>query len=460
MMSSFKTWECQICNWVYDEAMGCPEEGIKPGTRWEDIPDNWSCPECGVGKTDFDMQAIAETDDNMPMETIQPPATGASIRDLIVIIGTGLAGYGLAKSLRETSQSRPIYLITSDNGTYYAKPSLSNGFSAKKSANAMAKASAEDMARQFDLTVFTHTAVERVDTSENRVVLKSGADINYGKLVLANGSRPVVPSICGIELPGVVNVNSLDDYARLRTLLKPNGSILIIGAGLIGSEFANDLTCSGFRVSIVDSNAGFMSSKIGDEVSSIVTQAIASEGVECFFNQSVDSITREYNQLSAHLSSGISLTVDVILTAVGISPNLTLAKSAGLNCNRGIVVNEWMQTSHQDVFALGDCVEFNEQVRPFVGALNKQVTSLTATLNGRQAPLDYGVMPVSVKTQSHPLVFYHPENVEGHWQIDAKSHSGVKARFVDKLGRQVGFVVTGSFISQAKSYQAACQVEW
>jgi rubredoxin-NAD+ reductase len=110
-----KTYECAICGWIYDEAKGCPEEGIPAGTRWEDVPEDWHCPVCGAGKADFNMVVIKSKPLSAGSPTLaSPQATSESL----TILGTGLAGYTLAREFRKIDSLTPLRLITRDGGGY------------------------------------------------------------------------------------------------------------------------------------------------------------------------------------------------------------------------------------------------------------------------------------------------------------------------------------------------------
>ena len=128
-------WECIVCGLVYDEKVGWPEEGIEPGTKWEDVPEDWLCPDCGVGKEDFELLEEAPEDDTPHRE--EPVAD--KVHAPVVILGTGLAGYGLAKEFRKHDSETPLILITSDDGRSYSKPMLSTGYTRNQSADDLAQ---------------------------------------------------------------------------------------------------------------------------------------------------------------------------------------------------------------------------------------------------------------------------------------------------------------------------------
>ena len=157
-------WECIVCGWVYDEAKGDPDSGLAPGTRWADVPEDWLCPDCGVGKEDFEMieqAAVADVPHHAEEDTVD------HVIAPVIIIGTGLAGYGLAKEFRKHDSETPLILITSDDGRNYSKPMLSTGFTKQHSADDLAQLDAGTLGKQFNASVWSMTRVKSIDISRS-----------------------------------------------------------------------------------------------------------------------------------------------------------------------------------------------------------------------------------------------------------------------------------------------------
>ena len=150
-----------VCGLIYDESQGWPDDGIAPGTKWEDVPEDWLCPDCGVGKEDFEL--IEEG----PVETAphhEEPVVD-KVHAPVVILGTGLAGYGLAKEFRKHDSETPLILVTSDDGRSYSKPMLSTGYTKDTDANALAQLDAGSMGNQLKASGWTMTKVNEIDTA-------------------------------------------------------------------------------------------------------------------------------------------------------------------------------------------------------------------------------------------------------------------------------------------------------
>ena len=174
-------WECIVCGLIYDEKEGWPDDGIPAGTKWSDVPDDWLCPDCGVGKDDFELIAgsedepVGETDTT----TSADESSVATNNRHIVIVGSGLAGYGLVSALRKLDPEVAITLITRDGGESYSKPMISTGYTKNLSAEKLAAQSSEAMAEQLAVTMLTRKTVASIDPSSKQLNLDDETVIAY-----------------------------------------------------------------------------------------------------------------------------------------------------------------------------------------------------------------------------------------------------------------------------------------
>ena len=159
-------WECIVCGLIYDEKDGWPEDGIAPGTKWADVPDDWTCPDCGVGKEDFEL-IEGDTEEDSSSASDQ---THTTVNKSVVIIGTGLAGYGLAKEFRKLDEKTELVLITSDDGASYSKPMLSTGYTKDTSAEDLALLDADGMAEQLGASVLKNANVVGIDLDQSSAI--------------------------------------------------------------------------------------------------------------------------------------------------------------------------------------------------------------------------------------------------------------------------------------------------
>ena len=361
----------------------------------------------------------------------------------IIIIGSGLAGYNTAKELRKLDTAIPLAIISADSGPFYSKPTLSNALAAKKTPEAIALNSPEQMAAQLNATVRPHTRVDAIDTAAH--ALRIGDEtLAYSKLVLALGADQIRLPISGNATGSILTVNGLDDYARFRTAIAGKKRVAIIGAGLIGCEFANDLATGGYGVDIIDIAPGALGRLLPPEGGALLQARLAALGVQWHLGTSVQTVDRTENGCLISLANGTSLKADVVLSAVGLRPSTALAAAAGLKVNRGIVVNRHLEASAPDVYALGDCAEIEGLVMPFVMPIMHASRALAQTLAGKPAAVAFPAMPVLVKTPACPtIVAPPPAGAAGSWQVEAAA-DGVKALFTDAGGKLLGFALNGA----------------
>jgi len=365
----------------------------------------------------------------------------------IVIIGTGLAGYNLARELRKKSEDIKLTLITHDDGAFYSKPMLSNGLAKQKQPADLPMGDADKMRADLNATILTHTTVSAIDREARSVTLDSGDTVSYDKLVIATGANPIRFPIDGNANDDVLVVNNLDDYAKFRAVLQENSHVAIIGPGLIGCEFANDLAQAGHAVTVIGPDIAPMSTLLPTEVGRVLENALSELGVKWCLELTTSSINKSQNGYELLLSDGQTVEADLVLSAIGLRSDTSLAEAAGLECQRGIVVDRYLQTSDDAIYALGDCAEVDGLVLPFVMPLMNGARALAATLCDEATKVNYPAMPVLVKTPAIATIVSPPaRDAEGKWEF-TKLDNGIKALFKD--GEQLlGFALLGDAVSE------------
>lgn len=373
----------------------------------------------------------------------------------IIIIGAGLAGWTTARELRKLDKTTPVLLITADSGDFYAKPSLSNAFAQKRGPTQLVTTPAAGLSEAQHVRLQPHTRVTAIDT-RRQIVSTSAGDFSYAQLVLATGAQSIRIPMAGDAASAVLSVNSLQDFsdfhARLTWVnrevadhgIDMKKRIVIMGAGLIGCEFANDLIGSGFEVTVVDPSASPMAALLPAGLSEALREALADQGVVWHFGTTVhrvDHHSEPGGALRVQLANGEILTADVVLSAIGLRADLRLAQAAGLACERGIVVDAQLQTSAPHVYALGDGAQYaNGRTLPYVMPIMHAGKALAATLAGQPSPVQFPLMPVAIKTPALPLVVAPAApGTAGQW---AQSEPGVWL-FTDTDHAVKGFALSG-----------------
>ena len=300
------------------------------------------------------------------------------------------------------------------------------------------------------------TKVNEIDTANQ--LLKVGdaqSAVHYGKLVLAVGAEVISPPIKGDGLELVYSVNDLADYADFRAAIEKNSvkKVCIIGGGLIGCEFTNDLLNGGFAVEVVDPLGHCLPTLLPEAAGRAVQAALEEKGARFHFGPLVTEVNLSGDGVVVSLNSGESIEADIVVSAVGVRPRTALAAASGLATNRGIVTNRLLETNAPNVYAMGDCAEVEGHVLVYVAPLMAAAKALGRTLAGEPTEVNYPAMPVTIKTPACPVVV-SPVAVgtDGDWTIEQDGNS-VKAEFRDSNGKLLGFALTGDATKQKIALQ-------
>lgn len=362
----------------------------------------------------------------------------------IIVLGSGLAGYTLIRELRKLNRDTPITLVCRDSGDYYSKPMLSNALAQGKDANSLVLTKARAMAAQLNITLLANCGVNAIYRDQKQLDSTAGR-LDYDKLVLAMGADPIRIPLQGDAAEVVLSVNDLSDYAQFRDRLNTAKSIAIMGGGLIGCEFANDLAAAGYAVNVIDPGPYPLASLMPEQAAKQLLEHFSKLGVTWHCGTSVARIDMSQASYALTLNTGTIVHADIVLSAIGLRPRIALAREAGLTVNRGIVVNKQLQSNDEAIYALGDCAEIDGRTLPFVLPIMHASRALAKVLNGEDAQVDFPAMPVVVKTPGHPLVIAPvARNAVGTWQILATGR-GIKMGFLDAQNELTGFVLTGDY---------------
>lgn len=365
----------------------------------------------------------------------------------LVIIGSGLGAYLLAKEWRKYDSVSSLTIVTRSMGHYYSKPQLSTALAKGQSADALVMQSAEAMEAQLSATVITETEVTAVDT-QRQYIYFGDQSLEYSQLVLAVGAEPIALNLTGAASDGVVSVNQWEDYRRFRYWLEGKKHIAILGSGLVGCEFMNDLLLGGRQVSVVSTDstplARLLPAALGEEFRRVMHEM----GVNWYFGAGATALQQEKTATIVKLRDGRCIQADGVLSAVGLRANVSLAKQAGLRVNQGIVVDGCMRTSHPNVFALGDCAEIEGRLWQYVAPLLQSARALAKTLAGESTKVSYPLMPIMIKTTRCPLVVLPPvQSEEGRWYLEGKGADWV-ARFCNGASQLRGFALMGDGLKE------------
>ncbi|MBI3145975.1 MAG: NADH:flavorubredoxin reductase NorW [Pseudogulbenkiania sp.] len=355
----------------------------------------------------------------------------------LVIIGSGHAGYTLARAFRQHDATTPVVLLTQDGGEHYPKPQLSHGFGHQASAAQLVQNSATGMAAELKIMVRTHTRVTAIDFAAQRVSAGE-VQVPYSDLVLAVGAEPFVPPIGGDAAQDILTLNNLEQYRRYFNQLNRSERVLVIGGGLIGTEIAHDISLHK-HVTLVDTSTRLLERLVPEVVSQRLHSAMGQVALR--FGTEVKRVDKAEQGYHVTLADGDTLAVDAVICAAGLKPRLDLAE--GLETRRGIVVDAYLRASQAHVYALGDCAEIEGQILPYLQPITLSANALASTLAGQPTPVRFGPMPVAVKTPRYPIQLAGV--TQGNtldWQI-SEGADGLTA-LAHRDSKLVGYVTTGT----------------
>lgn len=367
----------------------------------------------------------------------------------ILIIGSGFAAYQLVKTLRRMGNESVISVLTADKGDDYNKPDLSHAFSKRQTASDLVNLSASDFAKEYCVQLYTEYKVSKIDTQAKRVTAND-LQFSYEKLVIATGASTFVPPISGDAKNHLFTFNSLGEFDRCAEQVSGADKVAVIGGGLIGSELAMDLASIGKDVTLIEPNEQLMANLLPEYIGLKLKKAISKLGVSAVTGKFVTELNHFDGKLKVTFSDNSDLQVDQAILCTGLMPNTKLAEQAGLNTDRGIVVDEFLQTSAADVYALGDCAQLFGEVKAFLQPIVLSATSLAKTLSGIPTQVTLTSMMVKVKTPNYPIQLAGTTTGDAiyHWSID-DDINGIVAKAFDQNEQLIGFVVTGAHTKQA-----------
>ena len=269
-----------------------------------------------------------------------------------VIVGNSAAAVGAVEGIRQVDANGKITVISNEAHHTYSRPLISYLLQGKTDRQLMKYREDSFYTDNGCKTVFGKT-VTAIDRESKAVGLDSGERLSYDKLLIATGSSPFVPPMTGLEaVEKRFSFMSLDDANALENALYPEARVLIVGAGLIGLKCAEGILPRVGKITVIDLAPRILSSILDEDGAKIVQSHLEAQGIEFKLGVSVASFADN----KAELTSGESVDFDILVTAVGVRPNVGLVKDAGGNVDRGIIVSEKMETSIPDVYAAGDCV--------------------------------------------------------------------------------------------------------
>ena len=270
-----------------------------------------------------------------------------------VIVGGGLAGASAIQGIRERDTQGSILLVGEEPPLPYDRPPLSKKLWFGKARVADIFVHDQRFYDEHGVSMVLGARVEKLDTQEKSISVANGERYGFGKLLLATGTKPRRIAIPGGELEGLCYYRTLDDYLRMQDEAKTRQSVLIVGGGFIGTELAAALN-SALEVTMIFPSATLCRRVFPEKLGLAVQQHFQERGIRVIASDFPTAISKSGGKFRTETASGKNLESDLVIIGIGVDPAIDLAKEAGLEVGNGIVVNEYLESSHPDIHAAGD----------------------------------------------------------------------------------------------------------
>ena len=372
-----------------------------------------------------------------------------------LIIGNGAAGNAAAAAIRKYDQEGAIHLFSKGKYPFYYVPALPEYLAGEKQLS------------QFTLNNFTwyeknrvdlhlETEITRIDPDQKLAETRQGEKYHYDKLLLATGGYSFVPPIKGAELEGVFTLRTFDDAEAIKQKAKESHRTVLIGGGLLGLEAGNGLRKAGLKVTVVEFFPRLLPRQMDEPGAAILQKQLEEMGFTFYLGAKTQEIVREANGLKVVLESGERIPADMVLISAGVRPELTLAKSLGLEIDKGVKVDDAMRTSREDIYAAGDLVEHRGRFYGIWPACMEQGAVAGAVMAGQDEKYEGTVPANTLKVVGIDLMAAGDIDAEGQLESEVSTDEGKKIyrKLVIKDNVLAGAILLGDLRGSEEIQQA------
>ena len=318
--------KCLVCGEIFDSSMEI-------------------CPVCGVGKENF-----------VPVDA-EESSFRKDTDHFYVILGNGAAGLSAAKAIRERDKTGSVIMISNEAYPTYNRPMLTKSMVAELDAKEIL-VEPEAWYQENNIHLLLEKEVTGIHTHKKEITLSDGTALKYTKLIYALGSECFVPPIPGTDKPEVVAIRRMSDIEKIEAMLDRVQNVVVIGGGVLGLEAAWELKKARKQVVVLEAAPQIMGRQLDEGASQMLTDISRSNGIDIHAGVQIASIEGESSVTGVKLADGREFPAELVIVSAGVRANVGAAKNAGLDINRGIVVNADMSTSDENIFACGDCAEY------------------------------------------------------------------------------------------------------
>lgn len=363
----------------------------------------------------------------------------------LIIVGNGMAATRLADELSQRALGRYSVAVIGDEPRLAYNRVLLSPLLAGEIGEREIELKPAAWWRGRGISTFYGRSVEAIDRSVQTVTLNDGLTLSYGKLVLATGSVPLRPPFPGSDLTGVATFRDTRDVGTMRAYAQRGARIVVIGGGLLGLEAAYGLSRAGGEVTLLHLVDRLMERQLDDEGARLLAAAMTARGIDVRLRAETKGFRGRDHVETVELADGTEIPADLVVIAIGVRPNVGLARAAGLSTGRGILVDDGLATDDPAIFAIGECAEHRGLAYGLVEPAYEQARVLAARLTGRDGAYQGSLLSTNLKV-SGVGVFSAGEFEAGEGAetvVLRDPAGGVYRKFVLRDGRLAGCVLVG-----------------
>jgi ferredoxin-nitrate reductase len=307
----------------------------------------------------------------------------------IIIVGAGAAAFRFVQNYRENNELDEIHVFSKEPNLFYNRVLLPEYVTEELTWEQLLKIKNVEL-NKLNIHLHPETLISKIDKASKIVTDSNGDTHTFDKLILATGSRAFIPKDVQIDLPGRFTMRNKSDADRFKSYLDATGlppeeqHVVIVGGGLLGLELAAAMKHKNAKITIIQRASRLMERQLDRVSSKLLALDVQERGIQIYFDNEVSTVfdDEDTGELNITLKSGKFITANAIVYAIGTIPNIEMARANGISCSRGVKVNQHLQSSHPDIFAIGEIAEFNNQLFGITSAAEEQATILANFIAG------------------------------------------------------------------------------
>ncbi|MEK6477159.1 molybdopterin-dependent oxidoreductase [Catalinimonas sp. 4WD22] len=320
------------------------------------------------------------------------------VRQKIVIIGAGAAAYRFINTYRELNEEDEIHVFSKEEHPFYNRVLLPEYINESLEWHDLMKFKTAEEFDKLHVHLHPSNAISNIDREHKTVTDAHGQKHAYDILVMATGSRAFIPGDVPIHYPGIFTMRSRENADKLKYYLPQKAHVIIVGGGLLGLELAASLLEMNVKVTIIQLASRLMERQLDYTASNLLREKVEEMGIQLQMNDQVQVIDphEAHQPIKVRLKSGKSLDAHAVVYAIGTRPNIEIAREAQLACGRGVKVNDYLQTSDPNIFALGEIAEHREKMLGITAAAEQQADMAARFIAGDPLSMYQGSVPMNI----------------------------------------------------------------